>query len=624
MAPPAPVSTHRRGRERRCIAGQVRARLHCRAAGPPPAARPSFPRRGPATSALSTRACSLAGALALFGCTPAWYAADADAEVESLLRDRTAAVLGERESQLMQVEPENKPEKNAAEQVEPEKSDAEQEVQQPQPAPPPEPQPAAKPPEPRQQEPQPQEPPQQEQGAQEAQEAQRERQAQGVEKEEAARADAIDLDTALRMAFLGNRDYLSRREDLYLRGLDMTQADFEFGPQLAASINPFWRRPEGGPDASDINGSMRATQILPTGADLAFTGTLSARDWRNAAAVTLDQPLLRGSGYEVSHERLTQAQRSLVYGIRDFELFRQDFSIGIARGFFDLVAQTRTLSNDEADWQQAVFDREKAEALFQVERVQEEDVFLARRREIEAEDSLIASRARIRRAVDEFKILLGLDTSAPFEVADQTPPFHVVDVDVDSAVRTAKHHRLDQITEREQLEDAERALRIAENGLLPDVNLLLGASVDDPLGQDGDGTWSASAAVNAELPLQRTSERNAYRSTQISLERAQRSYSLAVDQLELDIRDEVRQLKSAEQRIALQQQQIEQQQRAVAITQVKFEQGTLGNRDLLDARQSLVDAQNALIRLQAEHFVGHLQLMRDLGLLFVAEDGTWR
>ncbi|MEM7199615.1 MAG: TolC family protein [Planctomycetota bacterium] len=500
----------------------------------------------------------------LAACGPTYFAAAADAEVGRMLAQSTTEVLGDRADRVLQAEP-NQPD-----------PEAEAEGAEPEPAP--------------------------------------------MEIE----AGAMDLDAAMRTGFVSNRDFLSQRENLTLQGLNTNLARFDFGPQLAASINPFWSKFEAGPDQSDIDGTLRASQILPLGGTVALTGTLGAMDWRRSFGVQIDQPLLRGFGYTVSHERLTQAERNLVYEIRSFELFRQDFSILLARRFFDLVSQQRTLVNEEANWQQAKFDREKDEALFRVERNREEDVFRARRREIETEDALIDAKVQFRRAVDNFKILLGLPTSTPIEIADQTPPFEPVDIDLDSAVRAARHNRLDLITQRQQVEDAERNVRNVANGLLPDLNLQVAADRDDPLGDDGPGFWSASASLDLEIPLQRTPERNAYRAAQISAERSRRAYTLALDQLELDIRDQLRQLASAEQRIALQREQIEQQKRAVAITQFKYEQGDAQNRDLLEARQSLVDAQNLLIQLQADHFVRRLQLLRDLGLLFVNEDGTWQ
>ena len=96
------------------------------------------------------------------------------------------------------------------------------------------------------------------------------------------------------------------------------------------------------------------------------------------------------------------------------------------------------------------------------------------------------------------------------------------------------------------------------------------------------------------------------------------------DQLDLDIRDALRRLKSIEERIALQEEQIVQEQAAVTVTQIRYESGKLENRDLLEARQALVNAQNALIRLKVEHFVARLTLQKDLGIFFVDDKGMWR
>src|SRR5262249_23787034 len=44
------------------------------------------------------------------------------------------------------------------------------------------------------------------------------------------------------------------------------------------------------------------------------------------------QPFLRGGGWAVTLEPLTQAERNLLYAIRDFAKFRQEFFVFIASG----------------------------------------------------------------------------------------------------------------------------------------------------------------------------------------------------------------------------------------------------------------------------------------------------
>ena len=55
-------------------------------------------------------------------------------------------------------------------------------------------------------------------------------------------------------------------------------------------------------------------------------------------------------------ELLTQSERELVYAVRDFEVFREGFSIGVARTYFDLQSQRKTLANQDANYQAAVFE----------------------------------------------------------------------------------------------------------------------------------------------------------------------------------------------------------------------------------------------------------------------------
>jgi len=274
-----------------------------------------------------------------------------------------------------------------------------------------------------------------------------------------------------------------------------------------------------------------------------------------------------------------------------------------------------------------VFDREQAEALLEVDRSTEVEVYRARRREIDAENRLLDARAAFERARDQFKIQLGIPTAETIKLVAAEPPFESVRLEADSAVRAAIHNRLDLITDRQSLEDAERGLAIAEDALLPDLNLVASygrAGAGDDLRSASPDRWSSSIGLEFSVPLQRLPQRNAYRSTLIGVEQARRDLQLREDQLELEIRNAMRNLKSIEERIALQEDQIVQERRAARVTRIRFEGGAGSNRDLLEAEQGLVNAENALIRLKVDHFVARLRLLRDMGVFFVDEGGMWR
>ncbi len=86
----------------------------------------------------------------------------------------------------------------------------------------------------------------------------------------------------------------------------------------------------------------------------------------------------------------------------------------------------------------------------------------------------------------------------------------------------------------------------------------------------------------------------------------------------------MRRLRSTEERIALQEAQIVQEERAQTVIQIRYDAGTADNRDLFEARQALIDARNALIRLKVEHFIARLSLQKDMGIFFVDDRGMWR
>jgi len=447
----------------------------------------------------------------------------------------------------------------------------------------------------------------------------------------------LDLKSSLALAVATGREYLDRKDSLYLAGLSLTLTRYNFGPVLNSTISALWADAEGQSSSSALTGTFGVSQILDTGG-VATIATQASGTHNGGNDVDLDplfgsgvgfallQPLLRGSGYLVSHEALTQGERNVVYAVRDFELFREDFSIDVARDFYDLVSRKASIVNLQQNWRDSVFDANRSLALRQVDRIQDADVFNARRQEIDAENQLIEARTDYKSALDDFKIKIGLATNAEVVVSDETPPYRAVDLDEESAVDVALHNRLDLMNDRERLEDVERQLIIARDGLQPELGLALGYGLTDgssEFSHISPDTWQSTAALTLNVPLNLQAERNTYRAALISVDEARRNLQLEFDNVEREVRAQLRTLRQFDQQIELQKEQIQQQLRAVAVMQIKYESGDAESRDLLDARRSLVNAQNQLIDLQAQHVIARLQLLRDLGILFLGDDGMW-
>lgn len=155
----------------------------------------------------------------------------------------------------------------------------------------------------------------------------------------------IKLEQAVELGLLNSREYQTRREQVYLAALPVTLERFAFAPQLFSAETAFYERfgrnAVGGPAKrwrlESVNGF---SQLFSTGALLLLSFAnrtvfnLANKPDTSVSTLSLDlvQPLLRGAGKAVTLEPLTQAERSLLYTIRDFAKFRQDFYVFIAGG----------------------------------------------------------------------------------------------------------------------------------------------------------------------------------------------------------------------------------------------------------------------------------------------------
>jgi outer membrane protein TolC len=446
----------------------------------------------------------------------------------------------------------------------------------------------------------------------------------------------LDLGQALAIAYASSRDMIDRRETLHLQALSLSSSRHDFAPQVALALNYLFDDPADELHQNTSSAAFSASQILPTGGRLTLDASTSKGEAEDASpeygslvSLALVQPLLRGGGHAVVYEPLIQAERNLVYAIRDFELFREDFSIDVARRFYDLVNRKQSIGNQQRSLENNEFGRRQAEALFAVGRTTELDVLRARRTELTAQNDLLEAQEDLHLALDTFRIFLGLPDSEPVDVQADPPAFTPVDYEVNSAVEVAFLNRLDLLNRREQLEDVERNVDLARNGLLPDLDVRLGTSyatgdsLEAPFGGDVERA-NTSLSVTLGVPLDRIDERNAYRAAEIGLGRARRDLEQFEDQLRVQIQSSFRELARRLKSLDIQRTLIVDQTKNLGIAELRFERGDIPNRDVVEARQSLLDAQNALIDEQVNYEIERLQLLRDLGILFIDETGMWK
>lgn len=156
----------------------------------------------------------------------------------------------------------------------------------------------------------------------------------------------LTLEEALGLSYRHGREFQSELENVYLNALALTFQRFRFDTQFLGTSG---RRP--GADLfynvsdsrSDLNLDSRVgvSRFFPTGAQFAaelanntvwlFSGP-NTSNTQSAISFSLVQPLLRDGGRRFALETLTQAERDVLYSVRDFARYRQGHFTNIVAG----------------------------------------------------------------------------------------------------------------------------------------------------------------------------------------------------------------------------------------------------------------------------------------------------
>ena len=95
------------------------------------------------------------------------------------------------------------------------------------------------------------------------------------------------------------------------------------------------------------------------------------------------------------------------------------------------------------------------------------------------------------------------------------------------------------------------------------------------------------------------------------------------DQIKLDVRNKLADLLESREGLKIQANSVIVAQRRVRSSNLFFEAGQAQIRDLLEAQDALLSAQNALTSALVSYRVAELELQTDIGLLEVDEKGLW-
>ncbi|MFT7667666.1 MAG: outer membrane protein TolC [Planctomycetota bacterium] len=451
--------------------------------------------------------------------------------------------------------------------------------------------------------------------------------------------NALTLAKCLDIAAENTREYQSRKEALYRAALDLTLERWRLGWQanLGGDIGIAGL----GDTASGATGGggLGLTKVLGTGAQI-FTdlGIAIAKDLSGGGGWTaqssfgflFSQPLMRGAGGWIVYEDLTQAERTLVYEIRSFERFRRELAVDLAARILRLLQNLNIIDNERRNYENVSKIRERNESLSEAGRMSDIQVDQARQNEYTSQNRLINARVSYYSLLDSFKLLLGLPMSVDLSVnPNELESLAEIGkglkgVDEQLATELAYQNREDFKTIVDRVVDAERRSRVAADALR--MRLDITSSVDvssdarNPLKFNfQDVSWSLGLLI--DLPIDRTPERNNYRSSLITWQSAARNAAEFEDTIALSLRNELRELESSAESRDIQAEAVVLAEKRVESATLNIEAGRAETRDLLEAQDALVSSRNLETRALIDYTLAQLDLVLDMGILRVNEQG---
>jgi len=472
-------------------------------------------------------------------------------------------------------------------------------------------------------------------------------------------AHVIGLNDALELAFRFSREYQTQKERLYLEALALTFDRYRYTPTFTSTSTGDYQWDADDQfvmDMQELTGMERISTnesidagttlgsrwLLKGGGVLALTLTNNftrfltgdiSETGTSALFASFAQPLIRDFGTTIETEELMQAERDLLYQLRDFTRFRKSFAVRIATQYYSVLLNREITRNNYSGLQAVNLNLEREQA-FQAEGLRTLlDVGRLEQQSLQQDLRWTQSITRYKRSLDNFKILIGLTADDNIILDDNelalisetgmTDP----DLELDQAIELAMQTRLDLYTSLDQVQDSSRKIRVAANQLQPaldfGVDVAVPGSDNGNLGELDFENAVYTAGLSLDLPLDTKFDRNQLRRTMIDYEASTRAYMADVDQVKLDVRDAWRRMDQALKSYEINLTSVEINERRVEEAQLRAELGLGDIQDTVDSQNDLILARTELVSTIVEHNVAKLEFWRDIGLLYVDDSGRW-
>ncbi len=459
----------------------------------------------------------------------------------------------------------------------------------------------------------------------------------------------LSLEEAINLALVNNFDIAIERFNPKINNERITVAEAKFDPTVVANgdasknLTPAASQTTGSEEETrDFNAGIQ--QTLSPGTSYSFTFNNAWRQtnsplaiinpaYRSNGLLTVTQPLLRGFG--------TAVNKAPIYIARN----NRDISVSVLEG--RVIQVITDVQNTYWDLVFAIGDLDAkrlslklAQDLIRINRAQVEvgtlapiEVLQAEASAAAREEGVLVAEETLRDTEDNLKRILNLqagdrkfwDVSI---VPLDKPPFEIRDVSVEESIKIALQKRPELVQARINLKNRNIDVLTNRNQILPALNFQgalglngLGASYGDNLNELTSGnfyTWQAG--VNFEFPLGNRAAKSNYAIAKLAAEQAEVTIKNLEQQIILDVRQAVRQIRTNIKRVESTRIARELAEKQLDAEQKKFNEGLSTNFNVLQFQSDLATAVSNEVRAITDYNKSLVNLQRAMGTTLEAKN----
>ena len=366
-------------------------------------------------------------------------------------------------------------------------------------------------------------------------------------------------------------------------------------------------------------------QSVPTGATLVVSGDMRRKEMVGSEighvdtnySVSVVQPLLRGGRIFVA----TRALRDAEYDLRMEEArLRAEILASTARtkaAYYDVLLAERVADLSGRALAQHAPLLDGSRALCRPDAVPEDAARKAKIVRANDETRLATARDELELAENALTECLGVGIGTPVALRDERIDFEPVALDLDRWLATALERRPEIVAAKEALEKSTLDVRVAQNTVLPQLNLVAaygkgetGTPLGNALNLQGE-VWTTGLVFS--VPIDRGAARTTLAQAKIEHDRLAQELAQTERGIELQVRATMIKLRTNLERIRTLAAEMERAKAELEQAEARFARGGCSSIDVVGAQDGLLAAKTDLLRSVVAYDVALAELEAILG-----------